>query len=321
MRKFPRWFGRGNTRAVLLAAALLAGLLTTSFASAAGEGDPIEGGTRNPSPNASQSLTRETEIIANTSTYGTRQSNKSTNGGAAIYGCRSLVGNEACLRASNLNNGQAFSFESRGPLAGTITAAGGDNARPFTTNATGVATGLNADRVDGQNADQIVASSVAAARSTPIPAGVQPELRTRWALVDARGEIERQSGGFSVTAGYPATPAAANGNVYINTGEDLSNNGITATISLQNGVDQDGDGVNNGSTGDTGQADPNFGPNPEFSGEIAVAKCNTPGLVSCAPPGTNNDTHLVVSPRDSDGTATTPETRKRFFVVVTENAG
>ncbi|WP_297739694.1 hypothetical protein [Nocardioides sp.] len=144
------------------------------------------------------------------------------------------------------------------------------------------------------------------------PAGVG-----RWALVDASGAIIAQSGGFTVTAGYPvlaptATDAAgvrANGNVYINAGEDLSNNGIVATIALQNTADQNGDTITNG------RAD---GPdlNPEFSGEIAVAMCQ-PGVVNCAPPGTGNTNHLVVSPRLSDGKVTTDGNRKRFYVVVT----
>ncbi len=63
------------------------------------------------------------------------------------------------------------------------------------------------------------------------PAGVG-----RWALVDATGAIIAQSGGFSVTAAYPTLAPAgadltglrANGNVYINAGENLSNNGILA---------------------------------------------------------------------------------------------
>ncbi|MBL0746767.1 hypothetical protein [Nocardioides baculatus] len=136
------------------------------------------------------------------------------------------------------------------------------------------------------------------------PAGVG-----RWALVDATGAIIAQSGGFSVTAGYVATPAAANGNVYINAGENLSNNGIIATIALQNTVDQNGDMVMNGR-----QTGPDA--NPEFSGEIAAAMCQ-PGVVNCAPPGTGNTNHLVVSPRNSDGSFTTDGTRKRFYVVVT----
>ena len=56
--------------------------------------------------------------------------------------------------------------------------------------------------------------------------------------------------------------------------------------------------------------------NPEFSGEIAAAMCQ-PGVVNCAPAGTANTNHLVVSPRNSDGSFTTDGTRKRFYVVVT----
>jgi len=136
------------------------------------------------------------------------------------------------------------------------------------------------------------------------PAGVG-----RWALVDATGTIIAQSGGFSVTAAYPATPAAANGNVYINAGENLANNGIIATVALQNTVDQNGDTVTNGRA-------PGADSNPEFSGEVAAAMC-TPGVVNCAPPGTGNTSHLVVSPRNSDGSFTTDGDRKRFYVVVT----
>ena len=136
------------------------------------------------------------------------------------------------------------------------------------------------------------------------PAGVG-----RWALVDASGAIIAQSGGFTVTAGYPAAPAAANGNVYINAGENLANNGIVATVALQNTVDQNGDTIMNGRA-------PGADANPEFSGEAAAAMCQ-PGVVNCAPTGTNNTNHLVVSPRNSDGSVTVDGARKRFYVVVT----
>ncbi|KRE94034.1 hypothetical protein ASG76_11550 [Nocardioides sp. Soil774] len=143
-----------------------------------------------------------------------------------------------------------------------------------------------------------------------IPTGPQgPAGVGRWALVDATGAIVAQSGGFSVTAGYPAAPAAANGNVYINAGEDLTDNGIIAVVALQNTVDQNGDMVMNGRA-------PGADANPEFSGEIAAAMCQ-PGVVNCAPPGTANTNHLVVSPRNSDGSFTTDGARKRFYVVVT----
>jgi hypothetical protein len=126
-----------------------------------------------------------------------------------------------------------------------------------------------------------------------------------------------QSGGFSVTAAYPTlapmgTDTAglrANGNVYIDAGENLANNGVLAVVALQNTVDQNGDAVTNGRA-------PGADANPEFSGEISAAMCQ-PGVVNCAPPGTGNTNHLVVSPRNSDGTVTADGTRKRFYVVVT----
>ena len=144
------------------------------------------------------------------------------------------------------------------------------------------------------------------------PAGVG-----RWALVDATGAIISQSGGFTVTAAYPTlapsgtdvTGLRANGNVYINAGENLANNGVLAVVALQNTVDQNGDAVTNGRAAGADA-------NPEFAGEISAAVCQ-PGVVNCAPPGTGNSNHVVVSPRNSDGSFTTDGARKRFYVVVT----
>jgi len=153
MRSNMKWFFAG---VVALA------LGSSPFALAAGEGRALFGGERNPSANPSLSLREETEIIANNSTYGTRQSNKSNNGGGAIYGCRSGAGgsaaeNEPCVRVVNLSDGKAFEFVAqRGSEGGSIdVGGGGDGTRPFTTNATGVATGLNADRVDGFEGGQV----------------------------------------------------------------------------------------------------------------------------------------------------------------------
>src|ERR671931_1331497 len=149
----------------ILASALLVALLVSPFAGAFGEGSSVRGGARNPSPDARRAYTKETQIIANVNTYGTRQSNKSNNGGGAVYGCRSgaggaAKGNEPCLRASNLFNGRAFEVKSNsGTEVGQIT--GPATAAPFTTTATGVATGLNADQVDGKSADEIVAAAQA----------------------------------------------------------------------------------------------------------------------------------------------------------------
>jgi hypothetical protein len=145
----------------ILASALLVALLVAPFAGAFGEGNAVKGGSRNPSPDARRAYTKETEIIANVNTYGTRQSNKSNNGGGAVYGCRSgaggtAKGNEPCVRASNLAAGRAFEFNSNsGTEVGQIT--GPATAAPFTTTATGVATGLNADKVDGKDATDLQA--------------------------------------------------------------------------------------------------------------------------------------------------------------------
>ena len=99
--------------------------------------------------------------------------------------------------------------------------------------------------------------------------------------------------------------------MYINAGEDLSNNAITATIALQNQVDQDGNGNTNG-------RQPGADQNAEFGGEISATRCAIAGVVGCAPPGTNTANHFVVSPRMSDGQVTDETNRKRFYVIVTE---
>ena len=144
----------------------------------------------------------------------------------------------------------------------------------------------------------------------------------RWALVNAQGQIEAQSGGFTVAAAYPTLPNTlilpsdnslrANGNVYINANEPLGNNGILASIALQNTVDQDADTVVNGRA-------PGADSNPEFSGEISVSQCGLPGT-ACAPPGTAVPNVFVVSPRLSNGGFTSNDNRKRFYVVITGNS-
>src|SRR4051812_11822707 len=150
-----------SKRTFILASAALVAVAIAPFALAAGEGNPLRGGSRNPSSDPSIAFTRETQIIADNSTYGTRQSNKSDNGGGAVYGCRSgaggsAKGNEPCLRGTNLAKGFAFEFASKGDTGGFTDVRGGDNARPSTTNAPGVATGLNAARVDGMSAADII---------------------------------------------------------------------------------------------------------------------------------------------------------------------
>src|SRR5919201_1852228 len=125
----------------ILASSLLVALPVSPFAGTFGEGSAVRGGARNPSSDARRAYTKETQIIANVNTDGTRQSNKSNNGGGAVYGCRSgaggtAKGNEPCLRASNLSNGRAFEFNSNsGTEVGQIT--GPATAAPFTATVAG----------------------------------------------------------------------------------------------------------------------------------------------------------------------------------------
>jgi hypothetical protein len=198
-----RVLGRGHGPWIVVAAVLVA-LLVTPFALAAGENRPLRGGARNPSPNAQLSYTRETQIIANNATFGTRQSNKSTTGGGAIYGCRARTGTRACLRASNLSNGRAFSFNANsGTEVGRID--GPAAAAPFTTSATGVATGLNADKVDGKDAATITADA------------------NRFATVSGAGALGNQRGATSAT-----NASAGTYNVVFS--DDISKCAVNATV-------------------------------------------------------------------------------------------
>jgi hypothetical protein len=131
--------------------ALILAIGIPSVAVGFGEGRNARLGKRNPS---SGSLTRETQIIANNGSYGTRQSNKNTgDGGGAIYGCRSDASHEPCVRANNLNTGRAFEFVTKGKEAGRIE-VGDTTAAPFTTNATGKVDNLNADKLDGKDSTE-----------------------------------------------------------------------------------------------------------------------------------------------------------------------
>lgn len=139
---------RVSGRSILISACVLA-VAIPSVAVGAGEGRSFVLGERNPGGGAE--LTRESEIIASNGSYGTRQSNKRDgDGGGAIYGCRSNPGAEPCIRSNNLKGGRAFEFVSPGKEVGRIESTDA-TAAPFTTNAGGTATGLNADAVDGRD--------------------------------------------------------------------------------------------------------------------------------------------------------------------------
>jgi hypothetical protein len=198
----------------ILASALLVALMVAPFAGAFGEGGAVRGGARNPSPDSRRAYTKETQIIANVGTYGTRQSNKSTNGGGAVYGCRSAAGgtpkgNEPCVRASNLADGRAFEFNANGGTeVGSIT--GPATAAPFTTTAKGVATGLNADQVDGKSADEIVAAA---------------QALNRFGAVAADGTLAAGARGAKTV-----THTASSGDYSVDFDSDVSKCARTATI-------------------------------------------------------------------------------------------
>jgi hypothetical protein len=300
--------GTPRTRSVVVATGVLA-VAITPFALAA-TGSNLREGLRNGTATAeTQIISRVDASTASTGGYSTRQSNLSSSGGGAVYGCRSTAGSSLtnppknpCIRANNLADGQAFEFNATsGAQAGSITVGtGGDTKKPFTTNATGVATGLNADRVDGFNADQLVAAAVNQVNSTRPPA--DSARATRWALVGRDGQIIEQSGGFRVVTAYPGGDSATgNQNVYLDTGASLEGKAVSATIAAQNST--------NGTS-------PAAADQQNFAGEVSAARCQT-AITRCVPANTDNVNTLVVSPRGSDGVATTPANRKAFYVEVT----
>jgi hypothetical protein len=230
-----------RTRSVIAATGLIV-ICVAPFANAK-TGDNLREGLRN------GTTTKETEIVSNIGStnalkggYSTRQSNLSGSGGGAIYGCRSKPGGSAakprpqnpCVRANNLSTGYAFEFNAaNGPIAGLISAGpGGDTKKPFITNATGVATGLNADRVDNLDAAQIVA---AARTKTGLDADTidgqnSTDLQARFAKVAVDG-----TAGAGQTRGVPTggvtNPGGAGDGVYaVAFTGDLANCALSATI-------------------------------------------------------------------------------------------
>jgi hypothetical protein len=145
-----------------------------------------------------------TTLATNVATYGLDVFNDSNRGGAAQFTCRAITGEKrnACLSAVNRRNGQAFDFNFRGALGGLIQVGGNidkpfPGAKPFVTNATGVATGLNADQVDGLHARDIIDFAVAASSVQVGPQGPQGSQGAQ----GARGPQGAQG-----ASGPPGTP-------------------------------------------------------------------------------------------------------------------
>lgn len=157
----------GNLKLAVVAGVVLA-FVVAPLAVAQTTG--LIGGKRNPK---SGSFNAETQVIASNSTWGMRYSNRAVGGGGGLlFGCRSQPGGTPqkhypCARSRNVADGLAFEFLTAGSVVGTISAGkGGDNTKPFTTNATGVATGLNAERVGSQTPAQLTSAAVSAVQGT-----------------------------------------------------------------------------------------------------------------------------------------------------------
>ncbi len=200
MRRLRESFAKaGNGKWVFLSALALA-VVSAPFAVAA-NGDPVRAGGRT-------TFTNITRILGNSTNYATQQANlQQGDGGAARYGCRSAAGREHCLLSKNVGGSGAFRMVAENSLIGGVIdvepPAGktARDARPFTTNATGVATGLNADEVDGLDAD---------------------ELRPRFARVGADGALVN---GRGVTA----TARTSDGNYTVTFAGEITNCALQAT--------------------------------------------------------------------------------------------
>ena len=203
-------------------------------AAAISTGSPIRAMVRN------GTTTKQTQIIGNfaasnaTGTYVTRQSNTATGanaGGGAIYGCRGAAGGTAsgsapCVRAANLANGYAFEFAFNGASGGVFTvgnpATANPNAAPFTTNATGVATGLNANYLQGQTAAEVAANpgppngNAGGALAGTYP---NPTIATGTRGVALAGGVFTSTGGidsyFNRGGAAPTVTHTANSGVYV----------------------------------------------------------------------------------------------------------
>ena len=155
------------------------------------------------------------------------------------------------------------------------------------------------DTLGGKQVDESKLGAVPTATdATTLEGQSAADQKVRWFLLSETGQIEAQSGGFTVLDAYQA-----NNNVYVDTGEPVTGHGLLASIAVQNQVNVDGN---------DGDAEPNF------AGEVGVAACQVPGIVECAPANSKTVNALVVTPRNSDGTNTTAQTRKRVYVQVSE---
>jgi hypothetical protein len=212
-----------KTRVAAIACGVAVTAVAVPQALASGEGTNAKLGVRNP---GSGNLTVQTQIIASNNNWGTRQSNKGT-GGGAIYGCRSAPGAESCVRAVNLQNGLAFSFQANsGNTVGSFqvgtTGAVNPNAVPFRTNASGMVTNLNANLLGGLTASQIESQAVSTANTAA-------QSLSSIAAVSAGGALQK-------ARGATASSQTGTGTYLVTFGASISNCVYQATINSAGGA-------------------------------------------------------------------------------------
>lgn len=203
-----RVLGRGWRRAALLSGTALA-IVAAPVALAAGgnlghlahaatlsDNTPMKGAIHNP---ASGSYLKTTGIFANFSSWDVRIQNTGT-GGAAQLGCKAGASGSACLASENSKGGLAFTFATTGNTGGKILLTNANGA-PFTTNAHGEATGLNANYLQGKTASEFQLANQPAANANELGGKPASEYAVGGLLFAnvAEGKIQSTRGASAVS--------------------------------------------------------------------------------------------------------------------------
>lgn len=169
-RRLPRPLSATGGRAVALAGAVIAIAAapvalaagsnpSAKAASASGKGTLI-GGIHNP---AGSTFANTTGLFGTMKGWVARIQNQGSGGGVTLL-CKSSTGG-SCLESSNSSTGFAFDFRSGGTTGGEITLKSAADV-PFTTNAHGLASGLNANYLQGDEASAFQLASKPIATAT-----------------------------------------------------------------------------------------------------------------------------------------------------------
>lgn len=297
--------GGGRRSSVLASSALLTLLVAPLAALAQGGGDTPDATTAGNSRGEAVEIQvrnrsrGETGLVTSSDDYSLRLSNtKENGGGGAVYGCRAPSrppnDNLACLYADNLRGGKAFLFRTRqGGPAGHIE-VGDANQAPFTTNGRGLVENLNAERVGGFTAQQLLQSTP----GDPVPGakGDKGDTGPRgpsdgFAATDALHSNLTGTGAEIITLALPA------GSFIVNADLQLDNDEAAATSAacelLGNGSEIDDiDSVSLDATA----AGANEDESVAMGGGVTLAAAGAV-TIECSSPGANVDVH------DTDVTA------------------